>query len=67
MGKILIIEDNNEIRENTAEILALEGYQVSTAVNGKKGIEKALADRPDLICCDIMMAVRSIVSSNKEQ
>ena len=53
--KILIIEDNNDIRESTAEILEFSGYAVTQANNGKKGIELALKQRPDLILCDIMM------------
>lgn len=57
MTKILLVEDNTEIRENTAEILELANYQVTSAVNGKEGFEKALQDTPDLILCDIMMPV----------
>ena len=57
MKKILLIEDNDDIRENTAEILALANYEVSTAANGKIGIEMALQQTPDLIICDIMMPV----------
>ncbi|TKT86508.1 response regulator [Dyadobacter frigoris] len=53
--KILIIEDNNDIRESTAEILEFSGYVVTQADNGKKGIELAFQSRPDLILCDIMM------------
>lgn len=52
---ILIIDDHNEIRENTAEILSLGGYRTLTAENGKRGVEVALAEKPDLIVCDIMM------------
>jgi len=52
-----LIEDNTEVRENTAEILELANYQVITAENGKKGVEKALEEKPDLIICDIMMPV----------
>jgi DNA-binding response OmpR family regulator len=55
MKKVLVIEDNLQIRENTAEILELSNYQVSTAADGKVGIEQALANKPDLIICDIMM------------
>lgn len=55
MKKVLVIEDNKEILENTAEILELSNYHVFTAENGRIGIEKALADKPDLILCDIMM------------
>jgi len=52
---ILIIEDNADIRENLAEILALAGYTSLTAPNGKVGAATALQHRPDLILCDIMM------------
>ena len=52
---ILIIEDNDDMRENTAEILELANYKVITAANGKEGVESAKAHRPDLILCDIMM------------
>lgn len=55
MKKILLIEDNEDIRNNTAEILELSNYRVVVAENGKTGVEKAIADKPDLIICDIMM------------
>lgn len=54
---ILLIEDNDELRDNTAEILELANYKVTTAENGKIGVEKALNSKPDLIICDIMMPV----------
>ncbi|MEO7445787.1 MAG: response regulator [Ferruginibacter sp.] len=57
MKQLLLIEDNHELRENTAEILELAGYGVRTAENGKTGVELALQQRPDLIICDIMMPV----------
>jgi len=57
MHHILLIEDSTEVRENTAEILELAGYKVSTAADGKKGIEQVNKDKPDLIICDIMMPV----------
>ncbi|MDE3212206.1 MAG: response regulator, partial [Bacteroidota bacterium] len=57
MKKILLIEDNDDIRNNTAEILELASYKVVTAENGKIGVEKALEENPDLIICDIMMPV----------
>ncbi|HYK44016.1 MAG TPA: response regulator [Parafilimonas sp.] len=53
--KILVIEDNPEVRENIAEILELSNYEVRTAENGKEGVETALQATPDLIICDIMM------------
>ncbi len=55
MKKILLIEDNPDMRENTEEILELANYQVITAENGKVGVEYAKAEKPDLIICDIMM------------
>lgn len=57
MKKILLVEDNRQIRENTAEILELANYQVLTAENGKIGMEVAVREKPDLILCDIMMPV----------
>jgi CheY-like chemotaxis protein/CRP-like cAMP-binding protein len=55
MTTILIIEDNLEVRENTAEILELSDYKVLTASNGKEGVAIAKSELPDLIICDIMM------------
>ncbi len=55
MKKILLIEDNEDIRSNTAEILELTNYEVIVAENGKVGVEKAIEHKPDLIICDIMM------------
>ncbi len=53
--KILIIEDNLEVRESLEEVLELSGYQVNTAENGIAGVECALKDPPDLVLCDVMM------------
>src|SRR6478752_6509303 len=55
MKKILLIEDNTEVRENTSEILSLADYDVTTAKNGKEGAELAQKLLPDLVVCDIMM------------
>lgn len=57
MEHILLIEDNKDVRENTAEILELAGYKVSMAADGKKGVEQVNKEKPDLIICDIMMPV----------
>ncbi|HEY8783525.1 MAG TPA: response regulator [Mucilaginibacter sp.] len=53
--KVLIIEDNNDIRENIVEILELAGYTVFDANNGKTGVDLAIKNTPDIILCDIMM------------
>ena len=52
---ILIIEDNDDIRENVVEILELANFNVYQAVNGKIGVDIANRKKPDLILCDIMM------------
>lgn len=53
--KILIIEDNIDIRENTAELLELSGYQVEAASDGIEGVRLAKSILPDIVICDIMM------------
>ena len=55
MSTILVIEDNDAIREEMEQILQFEGFGVLTADNGRAGIALAEAHRPDLILCDIMM------------
>ena len=52
---VLIIEDNNDIRENIVEILQLADYNVNEAQNGKTGVDLAIKHKPDIILCDIMM------------
>jgi len=54
-NKILIVEDNNDVRENLSELLTLSGYDTIVATNGKEGVEAAQSQLPDLILCDIMM------------
>ena len=55
MKKVLFIEDDTVVRENTAELLELADYDVITAANGKTGVAIAKAEKPDIIVCDIMM------------
>ena len=70
--KILIIEDNADIRESSVEILELAGYEVLEADNGKTGVEIAQQQLPDMILCDIMMpeldgyGVLYLLSKNEE-
>jgi len=71
MKKILVIEDNLEVRENICEILELAEYEVIDAENGKVGVEKAISSKPDVILCDVMMpeldgfGVLKILSNNR--
>ncbi|GAC1381417.1 MAG: hypothetical protein NVSMB45_06200 [Ginsengibacter sp.] len=55
MKNVLVIEDNQQIRENIQEILKLANFNVLIAENGKVGIETAIINVPDIIICDIMM------------
>lgn len=72
MKQILLIEDNDELRENTAEILELANYKVITAPNGKIGVQILQKQKPDLIICDVMMpeldgyGVLHLISKNPE-
>ena len=56
---ILVVDDDHDIREVIAESLALDGYLVCAAPNGKIALEQAHAKRPDLIVLDLMMPVMS--------
>jgi DNA-binding NarL/FixJ family response regulator len=55
MKRILVIEDEPEMRRNLATVLRLERYQPITAENGRVGLELAKKETPDLILCDVMM------------
>lgn len=58
MAKILVVEDNDDIREMMAVTLELEGHTVATAANGRDALDKLLAgERPCLILLDLMMPV----------
>lgn len=55
MKKILVIEDEELVRENILELLDAEGLAGIGATNGYKGIDLAKVEKPDLIICDVMM------------
>ncbi len=55
MKKILIIEDEPEMRRNLLTILKLEKFHGLGAENGRAGVELARREKPDLILCDVMM------------
>ncbi len=57
MKKILLIEDDEHLRDNIKELLELSNYQVLIAGNGKDGVEKAVQHNPDLIICDIVLPI----------
>jgi DNA-binding response OmpR family regulator len=55
MERILIIEDETPMRTALADLLAGEGYRPLTAADGESGLERALAEKPDLILLDVML------------
>lgn len=55
MKKVLLIEDDIALRENTAELMELAGFDVLSAPNGKIGIDLAKEHLPNIVVCDIMM------------
>ncbi|MEB3884748.1 EAL domain-containing protein [Lyngbya sp. CCY1209] len=55
MTKILVIEDEEPIRDLIEDLLTLEGFEIRQAADGERGIELAKIEFPDLIICDILM------------
>ncbi|MEG4800714.1 EAL domain-containing response regulator [Microcoleus sp. ARI1-B5] len=55
MKKILVIEDDQVIRENILKLLKAEGFDVTGAENGSQGLYAAVSNLPDVIICDVMM------------
>ena len=55
MKRVLIIEDDPDIREAVAEVLSADGYEVIEAANGLEGLREARAHPPSLIVLDLMM------------
>jgi DNA-binding response OmpR family regulator len=54
-SKVLVIEDNEGVREEIVDILRFEGYEVRDAENGRLGLELVKAWAPDIVICDLMM------------
>jgi EAL domain-containing protein (putative c-di-GMP-specific phosphodiesterase class I)/CheY-like chemotaxis protein len=55
MPKILVIEDEESVRENLLDLLEAENFETVAAANGKIGVTMAMSEYPDLILCDMMM------------
>jgi CheY-like chemotaxis protein len=56
--KVLVIDDDNDFVESVVNLLEARGYTVTAASNGKEGLEKAKANKPDLILLDVMMTTK---------
>lgn len=54
---VLVVEDDDLLRENLADLLRLEGYEVLTAANGSEGLRKHTETLVDLVVTDVMMPV----------
>lgn len=55
MKKILVIEDEPEMRRNIVTLLRFQDFEPIAAENGRTGVELARREKPDLILCDVMM------------
>jgi len=55
MAKILVVEDEPHIRELLKTVLGIQGHQVVSAIDGQEGLDRALADPPDLAILDVLM------------
>lgn len=56
--KVLVIDDDNDFVESVVNLLEARGYTVTAAANGKEGVQKAKANKPDLILLDVMMTTK---------
>ena len=54
-SKILVVDDEKALRSALKDKLVLEGFEVMEAKDGNEGLNKALAEHPDLILLDVMM------------
>ncbi len=57
--KVLVVDDDENLRLALTDKLKIEGFEVSEAKNGQEGLDKALEIQPDIILLDIMMPVMS--------
>jgi len=57
MPKILLVEDNEMNRDMLSRRLTRNGFEITIAVNGQEGVDKATSDRPDLILMDMSLPV----------
>lgn len=53
--RILVIDDEDSLRERVMRMLTFEGFEVQGAADGREGVELAWKDPPDLVICDLLM------------
>jgi two-component system response regulator AtoC len=64
--KILVVDDDRGLRKSLSLILTDAGYEIRVAEDGEEGLEKALAERPELILCDVRMPKKDGLTFLKE-
>ncbi|MEI7791958.1 MAG: response regulator [Candidatus Berkelbacteria bacterium] len=64
--KILVVEDEQTLRDAIVTVLSAKNFLAIEAVNGKDGVEKALSEHPDLILLDLVMPVMDGMTALKE-
>ncbi|MEW6267433.1 MAG: sigma-54 dependent transcriptional regulator [Thermodesulfobacteriota bacterium] len=55
MGKILIIDDDHQLRQSFTKLLKEEGYTVTAAASGEEGLDKVKVEAPDLVVTDVRL------------
>ena len=56
--KVLVIDDDSDFVESIVNLLEARGYAVSSASNGKDGVQKAKTEKPDVVLLDVMMTTK---------
>ena len=64
MPRILVVDDDDDVREMVRQMLLRAGYEVSVAANGKEGIEVFQRDSPHLVVLDIVMPEKEGLETN---
>jgi two-component system cell cycle response regulator DivK len=64
--RVLVVDDFDDSRFSLSKLLEIEGYEVIEATNGAQAIEKALADKPDLILMDLSLPVLDGLSATRQ-
>lgn len=59
MSRILLVDDDTDFTQAMSTLLRAKGHEVSTAVNGAEGYEKAVAEKPELMLLDVMMTTEN--------
>lgn len=55
--KILIVDDEPDLVQTLQDRLEMNGYSITTAGNGKEGLEKAVQEKPDIVLLDVIMPI----------